>query len=93
MDSTKDVVRLVVVARSVIKGHLFSVGVVRPQRFFKAFGINFDNFAQRVVDDMDLVIQAMIGVDGNGGAVGVAKQLADEMGISIDDILEELKTW
>ena len=59
----------------------------------EAAGINFDNFAQKVADDMDLVIQAMIGADGTGGAVGVAKQLADELGISIDDILEELRTW
>lgn len=59
----------------------------------EAAGINFDNFAQRVADDMDLVIAAMIGEDGNGGAVGVAKQLADEMGISVDDILKELEGW
>lgn len=58
----------------------------------EAAGIDFDNFAQRVADDMDLVIAAMIGEDGEGGAVGVAKQLADELGISIDDILEELRT-
>lgn len=59
----------------------------------EAAGINFDNFAQRVADDMDLVIAAMIGEDGNGGAVGVAKQLADEMGMSVDDILKELEGW
>lgn len=59
----------------------------------EAAGIDFDNFAQRVQNDMDLVIEAMIGADGNGGAVGIAKQLADELGISIDDILEELRTW
>lgn len=42
---------------------------------------------------MESIEEAMVGEDGEGGAVGAAKELGEEMTDQFDDIMEELRKW
>ena len=60
---------------------------------FAKAGTSVDDFKDKVTEDMAAIEDAMVGEDGEGGAVGAAKDLGDEMTEQIDNILEELRKW
>lgn len=60
---------------------------------FEKAGTSVDDFASKVQEDMNAIEEAMVGEDGEGGAVGAAKELGEQMEDQIDGILEELRKW
>lgn len=71
----------------------FSQWQIDQDSIFKAAGTTVDDFKDKLVEDMQKAEEAMVGTGeegDNGGALGAAKKLADEMKTVFDDILKNL---
>ena len=54
-------------------------------------GTSVDGFKDKVVEDMGIIKEAMVGDDeGNGGAVNAAKDLVNELNTEFAEILDNL---
>jgi len=74
----------------------FSQWQIDQDRIFKAAGTTVDDFKNKLVEDMQKAEEAMVGTGeegDDGGALGAAKKLADEMKTVFDDILKNLNDW
>lgn len=60
---------------------------------FAKAGTSADGFKDKLAEDMKAIEEAMVGEDGDGGAVGAAKELGEQMQGQFDDILSNLQKW
>jgi len=60
---------------------------------FEKAGTSADDFKDKVTEDMKAIEESIVGEDGEGGAVGAAKELGDQMTEQFDGIMENLRKW
>lgn len=58
---------------------------------FEKAGTSADGFKDKVVEDMEAIEESIVGEDGEGGAVGAAKELGDQMTTQFDAIMNNLR--